>query len=76
MATTVIMELPKDLRRRIFPCCHVSSLPGIKLPVVACCKAVVRLNRDESAPTPRKRVAREHFFFEAFHWSKGNQQKE
>jgi hypothetical protein len=40
------------------------------------CKAVVRLNRDERAPTPRKRVAREHFFFEAFHWSKGNQQKE
>jgi hypothetical protein len=34
METTVIMELPKDLRRRIFPRCHVSSLPGIKLPVV------------------------------------------
>jgi hypothetical protein len=29
METTVIMELPKDLRRRIFPRCHVSSLPGI-----------------------------------------------
>jgi hypothetical protein len=34
------MELPKDLRRRIFPRCHVSSLPGIKLPVLACCNAL------------------------------------
>ena len=43
METTVIMELPKDLRRRIFPRCHVSSLPGIKLPVVACnCVAKLR----------------------------------
>jgi hypothetical protein len=35
MATRDIMDPGKDLRRHNFPCCHVSSLPGIKLPVVA-----------------------------------------
>ena len=29
--TSVIMDLAKDLRRGIFPRCHVSSLPGIGL---------------------------------------------
>src|ERR1043165_4126418 len=52
METTVIMELPKDLRRRIFPCCHVSSLPGIKLPVVARCNCIAKQRPAAAAHMP------------------------
>jgi hypothetical protein len=54
MATTVIMELPKDLRPRIFPCCHVSSLPGVKLPIVACGNCVAKLSRTMKRNPPNE----------------------
>jgi hypothetical protein len=59
VATRDIMDSGKDLRRHIFPRCHVSSLPGNKLPVVARCTCFAKLVPPDGFPSHVSQLARQ-----------------